>query len=86
MAKARYDALDWGRPQLDEMIEFMDRQIFSMEANARASFVAYGRIGDHIWARQLVTWDALLRFLTLVKTKDAAVAKVLRGNENEDGE
>ena len=79
---ARWEALAAGRPQIAEMLALIDREVFAREADARARWKAYGQqTCDPVWTRQLVTFDALARFLRLCDANQAAISAVLRNPE-----
>jgi hypothetical protein len=78
--QARFDALGAGRPQIGEMLEMCEREIFKREVDARVWWKAYGQMMvDPVWARQLVTYDKLRDFLKHCDANQAAIAAVLRG-------
>ena len=87
LRKARECALESGRPKIAEMAELVDRQIAKMEADSRVWRVAYDQTGvDQVWARHLVVYQALLRFLKLVEANDKAVAAALRNPQGDSTE
>ena len=74
-------AQDDGRPQLAEMIASLDYEIERSKESTRAWLIAGGfDCASPEWARRMVVFAALKKFLMLVAANERAVAAVLRSH------
>jgi hypothetical protein len=72
---AKLAARDLGRPQIEEMIEWVDGHASLQEQAARARFTAgFGPPGED-WARRMVVLEALLKLLKWVHQHQDVIAK-----------
>ena len=69
------------RPQIEEIIDFLDREAYRRESLARVLKKNCGQDMDERFNRDLVVLTAMLRFMRLVQQNEKAVASALRGKK-----
>ena len=67
-----------GKPRIDEMIEVLDGERYRQLTYGQA-LMRFDEADPSEWARRQVVFDALLRFLKLVKLAEKDVGDLLRG-------